>query len=446
MIMKWSVKSKMKKILSLILVLCMVFAVAACAVETPAPPAPAAPAPAEPAPAAPAEPAPAAPAEETAAEPEPEEPAEPFPGKIAIVTNDISQNEEEFRGGEAIALKYGEDKVVHRVWPAMFAQEPEMMISVMQELAADPEIGAIVINQAVIGTNAAIDAFLAIRDDDVFIAVASPAEDPADSALRAHLLLDQNNPVRGKTIVDTAVAMGAETIAHMSFPRHMGVALLALRRDNMRDAAEAAGIEFVELVAPDPMGDGGIPATQLHITQDVPRQVEALGENTVFFATNCAMMVPLIEQVVQTGAMFAEPCCPSPYHGYPAALGLEAFIPTGEVDDDGDEIMAMVDLPGLIELTVNEVASRDMTGRIAGWALPNGMAMTQMGFYYAVEWLNGNVAQEHGNIDISVLPPIVERFSAELGMPGVSIQLAPLVLDGRELDHFVLGIVDSFIY
>jgi len=370
----------------------------------------------------------------------------PFPGKIAIVTNDVSQNEEEFRGGEAIALKYGEDKIVHRVWPAMFTQEPEMMISVMQEIAADPDVKAVIINQAVVGTNAAIDAFLAMRDDDVFIAVASPAEDPADSALRAHLLLDQNNPVRGQTIVNQAAEMGAETIAHISFPRHMGVALLATRRDNMRAAAERAGINFVELVAPDPTADGGIAATQLHITQDIPRQVEALGPNTVFFATNCSMMTPLIEQVMATGAMFVEPCCPSPYHGYPVALGLEAFVPTGEFGDDGNEIMKLVDLPGLIELTTNAVAERNMTGRVAGWALPNGMAMTQMGFYYAVEWLNGNVSQEHGVIDVSLLGPIVERFSADLGMPGVGIQLAPLVLDGREFDHYILGIVDSFVY
>jgi len=370
----------------------------------------------------------------------------PFPGKIAIITNDVSQNEEEYRGGEAIALKYGEDKVVHRVWPAMFAQEPEMMISIMQELAADPEIKAIVINQAVVGTNAAIDAFLAMRDDDVFIAVASPAEDPADSSLRAHLLLDQNNPVRGQTIVNQAVEMGAETIAHISFPRHMGVALLATRRDNMRAAAERAGLNFVEIVAPDPMGDGGIPATQLFITQDVPRQVEALGQNTVFFATNCSMMTPLIEQVVQTGAMFVEPCCPSPYHGYPVALGLEAFVPTGENDANGQPIMRLVDVPGLIDLTKAAIADRDMTGRVAGWSLPNGMSMTQMGFYYAVEWLNGNVSQEFGHIDISILGPMVERFAESLGMHGTSIRLSRLVIDGREISHFVLGIVDSIVY
>jgi len=439
-----------KRIISILMVMALaLIMVAACAAEVPAPPAAADPTP------APADPTPAPetgdgeddPQEEEEVPVEPEEPTEPFPGRIAIITNEVSQNEEEFRSAEALVLRYGEDKVVHRVWPAMFAQEPEMMISVMQEIASDPEIGAVVINQAVIGTNAAIDAFIETRgDDSAFIVVASPAEDPADTSLRANLLLDQNNPLRGKTIVEQAAEMGAETIAHISFPRHMGVALLALRRDNMRDAAEAAGLEFVELVAPDPMGDGGVAATQLHITQDIPRQVEELGENTVFFATNCGMMVPLIQQVVATGAMFVEPCCPSPYHGYPTALGLEAFLPTGEYDEDGEPILTMVDLPTLIDLTVAAVAEADMTGRIAGWALPNSMAMTMMGFYYAVEWLNGNVPQEHGVVDFSVLARVVEEYGASLGMPGIGVDLQPLVLDGQEFGHFVLGIVDSFVY
>ena len=440
----------MKKLIAIILAMALVFAlVAACAVDVPAAPDADEPV-ATPEPAPEPEPEPDVDVEEPADVDEPEEVEEPavaFPGRIAIITNDVSQNEEEFRSAEALVERYGEDKVVHRVWPAMFAQEPEMMVSIMQEIAADPEIGAVIINQAVIGTNAAIDAFIAVRgNDDAFIVAASPAEDPADTSLRADLLLDQNNPLRGETIVAQAVEMGAETIAHISFPRHMGVALLALRRDNMRDAAEAAGLNFVELVAPDPMGDGGVSATQLHITQDIPRQVEELGENTVFFATNCGMMVPLIQQVVATGAMFVEPCCPSPYHGYPTALGLEAALPTGEYDEDGEPIMAMVDLPTLIDLTVAAVADADMTGRIAGWALPNSMAMTMMGFYYAVEWLNGNVPQEHGVIEMSVLARIVEEYGASLGMPGIGVDLQPLVLDGREFGHFVLGIVDSFVY
>jgi hypothetical protein len=434
-----------KKILCCILALCMILPLAACVAEAPAPAAPAAPAPAAPAPEAPATPpADGEEPDEGQEDPAEQAPTEPFPGRIAIITNEVSQNEEEFRSAEALQQRYGEDKVIHRVWPAMFAQEGEMMISIMQELAADPELRAVIINQAVINTNAAVDALLAVRDD-VFVVYASAAEDPADVAMRANLLLDVNNPAIGSVFVSQAAAMGAETIAHYSFPRHMGVPLLALRRDNMRAAAESYGINFVELVAPDPMGDGGVAATQLHITQDLPRQVDALGQNTVFFGTNCGMMPPMIAQVLATGAMFVQPCCPSPYHGYPGALGLEAFVPTGEYDEDGEPILALMPLPELLEATSAAIAAQDMTGRIAGWAIPAAMMWTTIGFYYAVEWINGNVPQEFGVIDISVLDRLAREYGASLGLTA-GANLEPLVLDGRTFDHFILGTIDYIVY
>ncbi|MCL2367340.1 MAG: DUF3798 domain-containing protein, partial [Oscillospiraceae bacterium] len=187
--------------------------------------------------------------------------------RIAIVINEVSGNEEEFRTAEAMQRIFGEDRIVHKVWPMMFAQEGEMMISLMQEIAADPEIRAVIINQAVINTNAAVDALLAIRDD-MFIVYASAAENAQKVAVRASVVLDLNNPMRGEAIVMQALEMGAENIVHISFPRHMGVPILALRRDNMRIAAEREGINFVEIFAPDPMGDGGVPATQLYINQE----------------------------------------------------------------------------------------------------------------------------------------------------------------------------------
>ena len=284
--------------------------------------------------------------------------------RIAIVTNEVSGNEEEFRTAEAMQRMFGEDRIVHRVWPMMFAQEGDRMISIMEEIAADPEIRAVIINQAVINTNVAVDALLAIRDD-IFIVYVLTVEDTADVAHRAHLLLDLNNPMRGEAIVMQALEMGAENIVHISFPRHMGVPILALRRDNMRIAAEREGINFVEIFAPDPMGDGGVPATQLYINQEIPRQVEMLGQNTVFFGTNCAMLVPLISQVMATGAMFIEPCCPTPCHGYLTAMELEAFVFTGEYSDEGSEIFGWVSTRELIELMREAAHTRGMTGRVS---------------------------------------------------------------------------------
>jgi hypothetical protein len=146
------------------------------------------------------------------------------------------------------------------------------MITIIQRIAENPDVTALVINQAVVGTNAAVDKLLEIRDD-IFIVYCSPAEAPADVSARANLILNTNDMLRGITIVEQAYAMGAHTVAHYSFPRHMAVPILAGRRDAMAETAERLGIRFVELPAPDPTGPDGIPGTQQFIREDVPRQV-----------------------------------------------------------------------------------------------------------------------------------------------------------------------------
>ena len=35
------------------------------------------------------------------------------------------------------------------------------------------------------------------------------------------------------------------------------------------------------------------------------------------------MQEPLIKSTLQEGAIFPQQCCPSPYHAYPSALGIE---------------------------------------------------------------------------------------------------------------------------
>ena len=413
----------MKKAIGTILVLCLLLAFAACnqGAETPVAPEPAPQETEEPAPTPESEPEP-----EPAQEPEEEPEYEPeaiaadevtFPGIIAVVTNTIDQNEEEYRSAAALVARFGADRVLHRTWPVQFAAEAEMMISILVDLASNLDVGAIIINQAVVNTNAAIDAVREIRGDDIFIAVANPAEDPRDVYARVDLALDVNNPEIGSAFVAQAVSMGAEVIAHYSFPRHMAVASLATRRDNMAAAAEAAGIRFVDLPAPDPMEDGGMPATQLFISQDVGRQVEEFGPNTVFFATNCGMQIPLLQQVLEYGAMYVQPCCPSPFHAFPQALGLAAT--QGDAMDE-------FSFAEMIELTSAAVAEAGLTGRLSNWYVPASMANTEVGFMYAVEWLNGRVTREVGIIEVDVLTRLFADYIERLTGARLYLELTPL--------------------
>ena len=439
----------MKKTLCTILALCMLFTViAACAGDPPAPvaiqPAPEpAPAPAEPAAPAPA-PAPA-PEEAPVAHPEVSEPTwfelnPDFPGRIGIITNTIDQNEEEFRSAEALVRMYGSHKIIHRTWPVRFAEEAEMMITIMSDLARDPQINAIIINQAVINTNAAIDRAREIREEmeqPIFIVSAAAAEMPADVSLRVDLSLDVNNPAIGERFVEQALEMGAKTIAHYSFPRHMAIPPLSVRRDRIAAAAETAGIKFVDLSSPDPMEEGGMAASQLFISQDVPRQVADLGVDTAFFSTNCGQQIPLLNGVLETGAMYVQPCCPSPFHAFPTALGLAA---------DQSEALINFTPQEIIAATSEAVRAAGMSGRLSNYAMPASMVWTTVGFMYAVEWLNGNAPQEVGKVDIDLLNTLVGDYSYFLFGERKYFALSEQEIDGVVYPLIIVGLAPYIVY
>ena len=299
--------------------------------------------------------------------------------KIGIVTGTVSQGEEEFRAAENMIAKYGADKIKHVTYPDKFAQEQETTIAQITGLASDPEIKAIVICQAVPGTAAAIDKIKETRDDILFIA-GVPHEDPETISARADIIIETDNLKRGETIVELAAEMGAETFIHYSFPRHMSMELLSRRRDIMKQKAAELGIDFVELDAPDPTGDAGIPGAQQFMIEDVPRQVDKYGKNTAFFNTNCGMQEPLIKSVLETGAIYPEQCCPSPYHAYPGALGIE--IPSDKAGD----------VSFMLEQIHAKIDEKGASGRFATWKVSANMAMLETAVEYAID--NGNCEVE----------------------------------------------------
>lgn len=278
--------------------------------------------------------------------------------KIGIATSTVSQNEDEYRGAEAAIAKYG-DLIKHVTYPDNFMQEQETFIAQITGLAADPAVKAIVINQGVPGTVAAIRKVKETRPDMLFL-VGEPHEDPAMVEKYADLALIPDNPARGKSIPQLAKEMGATKLLHYSFPRHMSLVQLAERRDIMEEECKRLGLEFIFVNAPDPMGEGGVPASQQFILEDVPRQVAKYGKDIAVFSTNCAMQEPLIVASLQTGAIFPEQCCPSPTHGYPGALGLEI---TEEMKGN---------FPAIVEAINKEISRRGGDGRFATWPVATG--------------------------------------------------------------------------
>jgi predicted small lipoprotein YifL len=346
----------------------------------------------------------AAPAEETPAEETPAEtPAEETPAetsglgyKIGVVTGTVSQGEEEYRAAEKVKALYGED-VILQTYPDNFMKEQETTISNILSIASDPEVKAIVVVQGIPGTSAAIDKVKELRDDILFV-VGVPGEDPDMIASKADVVFQADELGMGTTIIDQAIEMGAKTFVHYSFPRHMSYQLLSMRRDIFKEYCAEKGLEFVDATAPDPTGDAGVPGAQQFILEDIPRKIEEYGKDTCFFSTNCSMQEPLIKSALEGGAIVAQQCCPSPYHGYPGALGIE--IPDdkrGDIDYVISEISA-------------KIAEKGGTGRFSTWPVPVNMMFVESGVEYARAYIEGKT---NGKVDKEMVGKLFSDYAGK---------------------------------
>ena len=105
--------------------------------------------------------------------------------------------------------------------------------------------------------------------------------------------------------------------------------------------------------------------------------VEKYGTETAFFATNCSMQVPLIEAVAEAGAYYPMPCCPSPYHGFPSAFGIES--PEDLVNG----------LQTTIDAIQAKITEQGLDGHFSTWSVPASIANTVASTEYGFLWMAG---------------------------------------------------------
>jgi hypothetical protein len=345
--------------------------------------------------------------------------------KIGIMTGTVSQGEEEYRAAEKMKAKYG-DMIILSTYPDNFMKETETTIANVLSMASDPDVKAIVIVQAVPGTSAAIDKVREIRDDILIIA-GVPGEDPDMIASKADVVFQADELGMGYSIIEQAQKMGATTFVHYSFPRHMSYQLLAMRRDIFKSECERVGMEFVDATAPDPTGDAGVPGAQQFILEDVPRKIAEYGVTTAFFSTNCSMQEPLIKATLEGGALYPQQCCPSPYHGYPGALGIE--IPE---DKKGD-------IDFLVSEITAKIAAAGGTGRFSTWPIPINMMFVEGGVEYAIAYLDGKTS---GAVDKA---KVEEIFSTISGSP-ISLETFTNESTGNTFENFFMVLSDYITF
>jgi len=303
--------------------------------------------------------------------------------KIAILTGTTPQGEEEPRAAQRAIATYGEDHILWDTYPDNFASETETTISKLIAFASDPDVKAIIACQAVPGTSPAFNKIREMRDDLIFIA-GVPQEDPKTISAAADIVLYADEIGQGDTIIETIADWGCDIFVHYSFPRHLAIETIAARKAVFEANCEALGIQYVEATAPDPTSDAGTAGAQQFILEDVPLKMKEFeGKKVAFFSTNCSMQEPLQTAVLaQPNAYYPQPCCPSPYHAFPASLGLEALEVGGDDTDALKQIAA--------KLNENGAA-----GRFSTWPTPVNMAIIDMAVKYAKGYMDGEIASKN---------------------------------------------------
>ncbi|MCT8977366.1 DUF3798 domain-containing protein [Clostridium sp. CX1] len=303
---------------------------------------------------------------------------------IGIVTGTVAQSEDELRGAEAFIKEYGDvDKggiVKHVTYPDNFMQEQETTIAQIAGLADDPDMKAIVVNQSVPGT---VAAFKKIRErrPDILLLAGEPQEDTNMIEAASDLVVNADNVNRGYLMILAAKKMGAKTFVHISFPRHMSIELLSLRKTIMEEACKDLGLKFAFETAPDPMSDVGIPGAQQFILEKMPSWVQKYGKDTAFFCTNDAQTEPLLKKVAELGAIFVEPDLPSPIMGYPGAFGIDLKAEAGN-------------WPAILKKVEKTVIDKGGSGRMGTWAYSYNYTSTEALAEFAKRVIEGKAQKD----------------------------------------------------
>lgn len=306
---------------------------------------------------------------------------------VGIVTGTVSQGEDELRGAEALIAKYGSTDnggmIKHVTYPDNFTQEQETTIQQIAGLADDPKMKVIIVNQAVPGTAAAFKMIREKRPDIVLLANSSQEDTKMIEAV-SDLVVDPDNVNRGYLMVLAAKKMGAKKFVHISFPRHMSIELLSLRKSIIEEACKDEGLEFYSETAPDPTSDVGVPGAQQFILEKMPQWVEKYGKDTAFFCTNDAQTEPLLKRVAELGAIFVEPDLPSPIMGYPGAFGIDLKAEAGN-------------WPAILKKVEDAVVKAGGSGRMGTWAYSYGYTASYALAEYGMGIIDGKY--QKNNLD-----------------------------------------------
>lgn len=316
-----------------------------------------------------------------------EDPVVPSEKKVAILVAPEAQYPEDYKAAAELAAEYPEKVVVKEYADSRILKvgNPEIM-TISEELASDPEIGAIIYARATQFTSNAINAAKAKNPEIVTLCV-EPEESVEKISSLANLVFCVDWAKAANDIVATAKAQGAKSFVVFSINRHItDNPLISGANAAFKAACEAEGLAYVYENSLDPIYSSGIKGARQYIREAVARlynngNIE--GTDVAIFSTDSSVQPTLIEVANSKGLIYVCPSFPTAYNG----LGevYEAAMPE-----------KISDTAAYIEGIKTAVAAdAEGKGRFASYKFSLASTLLKSALHCAFDILNGTITAEN---------------------------------------------------
>lgn len=323
--------------------------------------------------------------------------------RMAILTGSTAVNEETYYAAVRARDMYGSDCVIHDTYADKYYADISGTVAKLTGFASDPDIGTIIACPAVQGVMQGfknIGTMYAENIDSKPLLIGGmPSDDPSYASSYADLLFGSDEAAQADTIAETIAGWGCDVFLHYSFPRHLAMESVAARKELLEANCEALGITYVEITMPDPTSKGEEVMVEF-LEADIPERIDSFaGKKVALFSTACAAQ-PALQTAVLTheNAYYPQPCCPSPYHGFPQALGLSISV-------GGDDEAALTQIAEALD-------SVGAANRFSTWPTPVNMAIVDLSCVYSQAYMNG---ETDGRNDTDAVSALLEEM-----LPGAS--------------------------
>jgi len=372
------------------------------------------------------------------------------PSKIAIITleSSLTFNYHVADGWIAeLARRHGEENLIIYSWPVRRHNfTPYETFDMINEIAANPEIGVLIINPAWSGTDHIVS-ILREQRDDIFVVYIDYTthetghpqlhDNTLSYATNVNLILEFDRNKQVRSFPAQARELGATTLVYFYdtmiwyFEEYVeweesywhGV---------IREKSAEAGLLFVEYDVYGAIQCGS--SYSMFLGETIPLLIEAHGTDIVFFGVDNERLFWFWQN---TGFIYL-PMYPNWMGVTPEHIAWMLPVVDSDTREDADY------LPCLIEMVRVTLEEKNMLGRIASFAIETSLLFPIAAAEYGVKWMNGEVPRE--GIDLCVLEQIMSEIIAEYTGTQLGVTLNAFAEDGLVYENYILVFPDYLVY